>query len=355
MDDHHQHTEHGYLPLYHTIRGETVESIHYGAIAAVDSSGNLIASYGNPSTISFLRSSSKPLQAISLIEQGGVERFQMTGKEIAVICASHSGTDRHLKTIYKLQKKIGISESDLRCCTHLPFDPASRAKLRDQGLNPNQNHHNCSGKHTGMLALGKLMGYPIEGYTEPDHPIQKNILSVVSEMCGLESDQLQLGRDGCSVPAFGMPLLNAAQGWARLLDPVNVSGSRKAACQVITRAMMKHPFYVAGPGRFDTRLMEVGRGKLVSKTGAEAFQALGILPGTFETGSPGLGIVVKIADGDIGKRARRAVILEILNQLDVLSTQQLSNLGDLGPVQELINQCQIVVGKGKPCFQLKYS
>jgi L-asparaginase II len=355
MDDPHQHTEHGYLPLYHTIRGGTVESIHYGAIAVVDSSGNLIASYGNPSTISFLRSSAKPLQAISFIEQGGIERFQMTGKEIAVICSSHSGTDHHLKTIYGLQKKIGVSESDLGCCTHLPFDPASRAKLRDQGLNPNQNHHNCSGKHTGMLALGKLMDYAIEGYTEQDHPIQKNILPVVADMCGLETNHIQLGRDGCSVPAFAMPLLNAALGWAKLVDPVNLSGSRKTACQAITQAMMEHPFYVAGPGRFDTRLMEIGGGKLVSKTGAEAFHALGILPGTIKTGSPGLGIVVKIADGDMGKRARKAVMLEILHQLNVLSTQQLSDLGDLGPVQEILNQCQIVVGKGKPCFQLQYS
>jgi len=355
MNNPRQQAEHGYLPLFHTLRGGIIESVHYGAIAVVDSSGKLFAWYGDPRLVSFLRSSAKPIQALSLIEKGGVEKFNMSSEEIAVCCASHSSTDIHLKTINRLQKKMGLTEADLLCCTHQPFSQAARAKLRDQGLGPTQNHHNCSGKHTGMLALGKLMDVPIQDYTEPEHLIQQLIISTVAEMCELDPSKIQFGRDGCSVPAFAMPLYNAALGWARLIDPSTLSSSRKAACQLVTRSMKDNPYLVAGPERFDTRLMHVGEGKLVSKAGAEAYQALGIFPDAIKPGSPALGIVLKIADGDQGKRARRAVMIEILRQLKVLSPGQLGKLADLGPVLEIKNLCQIVTGDGKPCFQLQYS
>jgi L-asparaginase II len=344
-----------YSPIYHLLREDIVESVHYGAIAVVDSAGNLIAWHGNPTTSTYLRSSAKPLQAISLIEMGGVEKYQMTGEEIAILCASHSSTDLHLKTIYGLQRKIGISESDLRCCTHQPFDPATKEKLRDQGLNPNQNHHNCSGKHTGMLALAKIMDVSLKDYTEVEHPIQKQIKSVVADMCKLKNSQIQDGRDGCSVPTFAMPLKNAALGWARLADPAGLSETRRNACRVITRAMLQNPYHVAGPGRLDTRLTKTSGGNLICKGGAEAFQAIGIIPDPEKSDSTGYGIAIKIADGDQGKRVRSAVVLEVLRQLNVLDSDQLSNLKDMGPNLPTTNQCQVLVGERKPCFQLQYS
>ncbi len=350
-----QNTEHSYLPLFQTTRGEVVESVHYGAIAIVDSSGNLYAHYGNPNAINFLRSSAKPFQSIPLIEMNGLEKFNITEKELAITCASHSGTDRHLKTIHGLQQKIGISESDLLCCTHQPFDLATRAILRDRGEQPSPNHHNCSGKHTGMLAQAKLLGENLEKYTEIEHPVQQQIRNVFAEMCSLEPSQIRVGRDGCSVPAFGVPLHNAAWGWARLVNPDGLSGSRKNACQQIISAMTTFPFQVAGPGRLDTRLMKIAAGKIISKAGAEAFQSAGIPKNVLSPGSPALGIALKIADGDQGKRARRAVMIEILNQLGVLKSDQQKTLSDLGPDITYHNQCGLVTGVGKPCFQLQYS
>ena len=140
----------GYLPIFHTTRGGTIESVHFGAIAVVDSAGNLFAWYGDPEVETYLRSSAKPFQALPLVEMGGYERFQMTEAELAITCASHSGTDIHLRTIHELQSKIGINSADLLCGTHQPFDSATRALLRDRGEQPNSNHHNCSGKHTAL-------------------------------------------------------------------------------------------------------------------------------------------------------------------------------------------------------------
>jgi len=350
-----QNTELSYLPLFQTTRGEVVESVHYGAIAIVDSSGKLYAHYGNPNAINFLRSSAKPFQSIPLVEMNGLGIFNISEKELAITCASHSGTDRHLKTIYGLQHKIGISETDLLCCTHQPFDSATRAIMRDRGEEPSPNHHNCSGKHTGMLAQAKLLGENLEKYTEIEHPVQQQIQNVFAEMCSLEPSQISIGRDGCSVPTFGVPLHHAAWGWARLVNPDGLSKSRKNACQKITSAMTTYPFQVAGPGRLDTCLMKIAAGKIISKAGAEAYQSAGIPKNVLSPESPALGIALKITDGDQGKRARRAVLIEILNQIEVLNLEQQKALSDLGPEITYRNQCGLVTGVGKPCFQLQYS
>ena len=345
----------GYIPLFQTLRGDIVESIYFGAVAVVTADGDLFAWAGDPGIVTFLRSSAKPFQAVPLVEMGGLDRFQMTGEELAITCASHSSTDSHLRIVYGLQTKIGVSEDDLLCCTHQPFDKASRLKLKDQGISPTQNHHNCSGKHTGMLGQAALMGVSKRGYTEIDHPVQQRILETFSDFCDLEPDQIQIERDGCSVPTFAVPLSNAALGWARLVKPDGLSESRSQACREITSAMGNHPFYVAGPGRLDTRLMVLAPGKIISKAGAEAYQAAGIFENALSPGSPALGITLKIASGDVGKRAIGAVMIEVLRQLKLLSPEQLTELSDLGPTFKYRNQCQIPIGEGKPCFQLQYS
>lgn len=355
MSDSLQNPDQGYLPLFHTTRGEVVESIHYGAIAIVDPSGKLFAWYGNPKAVSFLRSSAKPFQSLPLVEMGGLDTFQITEKELAITCASHSGTDQHLITVHGLQQKIGITEKDLLCCTHQPFDSSTRALLRDRGEQPSPNRHNCSGKHSGMLAQAKLLQADLGNYTEIVHPVQVQIRSVIAEMCCIEPSRLQTGRDGCSVPSFAMPLYHAAWGFARLINPDVHSGKRKNACKKITSAMTAHPFQVGGPGRLDTRLMKIAAGKIISKAGAEAFQSAGILEDTIYPGSPALGIALKISDGDQGKRARRAVLIEILIQLKALSTDQIKDLADIGPILTNRNQCDLVTGVAKPCFQLQYS
>jgi len=348
-------TDTGYLPIYHTTRGNTVESVHFGAIAVVDTFGKIYASYGNPQAATFMRSSSKPFQAIPLVEMGGIDFFKMTQAELAITCASHSGTDSHTRTIFELQQKIGVGDHDLCCGTHQPFDKSTRALLKDRGKQPNPKHHNCSGKHTGMLAQAILMGVETEGYTEPDHPIQTQILKTVSDLCNIQISDIQLGRDGCSVPTFSMPLYHAAWGWARLTQPVDLPDKRENACRSITGAMTTNPLMVAGPGRLDTILMEESAGTIISKAGAEAYQAAGIRKDALFPGSPALGIALKISEGDQRKQVRRAILLEVLHQLKYLSTKKLTEYASFGPVLPLYNQRQLEIGSGKPCFQLQYS
>lgn len=350
-----------YLPIFEARRGNIVESVHFGAIAVVDSSGRLLAWHGNPKVVTFLRSSAKPLQALAFIENGGDQYFHLTSKEIALICASHDGTDEHVEVLKGVQSKVGVQESDLLCGTHpLTHQPTVEAmRQRNEALTPNR--HNCSGKHTGMLAYARMRGDPIADYINLQHPVQRSILEAFAAMCGMPVAQIELGIDGCSVPNFAVPLQNAARAVALLCDPHSLSSVRAAACRRITQSMMAHPGMVAGPGRFDTRLMEVCNGRVISKAGAEGYQMIGIMPGTLGVDSPGIGIAIKISDGDANNRShidpysrvRPAVGMEILNQMGVITDKELAALPEFGPVKQITNWRKVVVGESSPVFTLE--
>lgn len=350
-----------YQPVFELTRGGTVESIHYGAVAVVDASGALLAWYGDPEAVTFMRSSAKPFQAIPFFENDGPEFFQFSLPEQAILCASHSGTDEHVATIQSLQKKAGISESQLLCGVHEPYHKPTADRLRDEKIALTPNRHNCSGKHSGMLAYIELLKQRGEKlpeavhYIDTSHPIQVEILQTVATMCDVPVSQIGLGIDGCSAPNFAVPLYNAALAFARLCDPAagNVEPeSRQKACRNIVRAMMSSPEMVGGPARFDTRLMQVKPGKIVSKAGAEAFQGIGLLPGALGGESPAIGIALKISDGDDRKKARAAVALDVLRQIGALSDSDLGALADFGPQLTLENWRKIVVGHAYPTFRL---
>ncbi len=337
-----------YQPVFQVTRGEIVESIHFGAFAVVDSRGRLLSSAGDPSLVTFLRSSAKPFQALPFIERGGHEKFGLTPKEIALICASHSGTDEHVETIKEMQAKIGIGVDDLLCGVHDPIHQATRDAMLLRGEQATPYHHNCSGKHTGMLAHARLRNLPTANYLDFNHPVQESILQTFAEMCDFPAEKVELGIDGCSAPNFAIPLDRAAYGFARLCDPFSLEPRRASACRTIVSAMMAHPEMVAGPERFDTRLMQVAAGKIVAKGGAEGYQAVGILPGVLAPDSPGIGIALKISDGDSGNRARTGTTLSILRALGALNESQLAELSEYGPEKQLYNYRKLRTGESQP-------
>ena len=353
-----------FLPLFELTRGQIVESIHFGAVAAVDSNGKLLYSYGDPQTVAFLRSSAKPFQALPFFERGGPDHFGLTQKEQALICASHEGSEEHIRTAESIQAKAGIQESDLQCGVHMPGDVEAYKSMIAHGQWPTPNRNNCSGKHSGMLAHAKMRGLPLETYLDINHPIQQDILSAFAEMCGYAREKVEIGIDGCSAPNFAVPLYNSALGFARLCDPHAVSEPRAQACRMITSAMTAHPEMISGHKEFDCRLMQVGQGRIVCKRGAEGFQAIGLMPGVLSARSPGVGITFKVSDGDLTfrtinieptNRVRPAVTLEILRQLGALSDAQLKELSSFGPVLPVKNHRGIIAGESRPAFMLEHA
>lgn len=348
-------------PIFELTRGQITESTHLGAIAVVDSHGELLASYGDPQTVAFTRSSAKPFQVLPFVERGGIEAFGLTAKELALACGSHEGSDEHVRVVESIQAKAGVDESHLQCGSHMPGDVSAYKNLIKNDAQPTPNRNNCSGKHSAMLAHAQMRNLPLDTYLDFDHPIQQDMLASFAEMCLLPSNQIERGIDGCSTPNFAVPLFNSALAFARLTDPHELPETRANSCRKITSAMTTYPKMISGPTEFDCRLMQIGAGEIVCKRGAEGFQAVGLLPGALNPNSPGIGIAFKVSDGDLGQRGldlrsytrvRPAVTLEILKQLGVLNEAQLEELAEFGPVKPVKNHRGIVVGESRPIFTL---
>jgi len=347
-----------YQPFVEVTRGGMVESTHYGAVAIADAHGNLVAWSGDPDQSVYLRSSAKPLQALPLVESGAAEKFGLAPRQLAVVCASHTGTDMHVEVIASIQERVGVREADLLCGVQAPGDRETARRLEAEGLLPTPLRHNCSGKHSGMLALARHIDAPTQDYVNPEHPVQKRILQAVAEMCGVAPESIELATDGCSAPVFGLPLRAAATAFARLADPSGLPPTRAAACQAIFRAMTSHPEMVAGPGRFDTRLMQVTGGRLLAKGGAEGFQAISLAssgegPASLSGPSPALGIALKIADGDLGRRALSVAVLAVLRSLAAIQESELDEM-DPFAARPLTNDRGLTVGEIRPCLHLQW-
>lgn len=356
-----------YLPIYQILRGEIVESVHFGAIAVVSAAGRMISEYGDAHTVTYLRSSAKPLQVLPFIEQGGQDYYGLNRREIALMCASHAGTDEHMAVLYSIQGKTGIAETDLLCGTHPLSDKPTLDAMRQRGEPLGASRHNCSGKHTGMLAFASMLDLPLKDYINPQHPVQQIILETFSEMSSLPGDQISIGVDGCSAPNFALPLYNAALAIARLCDPDRsappLTEQRAEACLTITAAMTENPDMVGGPNSFDTLLMQSAQGRVLSKGGAEGYQVLGVMPGALSPTSAGMGIAFKVADGDLKSHTRStgnprgqvrpAVALEILKQLGALTSKMAADLAEFGPSFPVHNWSKLLTGKGQPCFTLE--
>jgi L-asparaginase II len=348
-------------PLFEVTRGNIVESVHYGSIAVVDSNGKLISSYGDPQAVAFLRSSAKPFQALPFVERGGVEYFGFTPRELSISCASHEGSDLHVQTVEGIQKKIGVEEGTLQCGVHMPGDVEAFKSLIINNKQPTPNQNNCSGKHTAMLAHARMRGFPVESYLDINHPIQQEILASFAEMCQLPVKEVELGTDGCSAPNFAVPLYRAALAMARLCDPRELSNERASACRKITSAMTTYPEMISAFGEFDEQLMRAGQGQIVCKRGAEGYQIIGLLPNVLSADSPGIGIALKVSDGDASRtsldlihttRVRPAITLEILHQLGALSSEQERSLASFGPVLPVKNHRGLITGQSRPSFEL---
>lgn len=305
----------GYEPVVELTRGGIVESLHFGALAMVDSDGKLLYSMGDPGLITFPRSSMKPFQALPFIELGGQQAFGLTDAEISIMCASHHGTDEHVRVLKSIHQKAGLNEEMLQCGVHWPFDKATVAEMHARGETPTSFRHNCSGKHSGMLAHARLRALSVENYLDQAHPVQETIRATVAEMCGVRPESLIPGIDGCSAPVYAMPLNKFAYAVARLCDPAKFAEPRLSACRLITKAMMTYPMMVSGPTGMDTVLMEVMAGKAVVKGGAEGYQMIGLMPDAIHPGSKGIGIAFKFSDGDPSRRATYRLTIALLSAL----------------------------------------
>ncbi|MBP0021938.1 MAG: asparaginase [Cyanobacteria bacterium SBLK] len=281
------------------LREGIVESIHRITAVVSDDRGRILSLAGNVETSTFIRSSLKPFQAIAVISTGAMERYNLNDKDLAIICGSHRGTVEHARQVFNILWRCDIEADALQC----PIPKEKESRLQ----------HNCSGKHAGMLAVSQQRHFPLDNYLHRSHPIQKLIINKIGELLGMPGDEFIRARDDCGAPTYSMQMGQMASLYAKLASGSNLDLER------IVRAMTYHPRMVAGEGAFDTELMRLTEGELVSKSGAEGIQCVGRV-------GEGMGLALKVRDG--AKRAKYAAAIHLLLQLGWLTPSVADSLAE---------------------------
>jgi L-asparaginase len=283
----------------HLLREGIPESCHTASVAVCDRRGRVLLSAGDVNASTFIRSSLKPFQAFAVASTGVLEHYGMTDLDLALMSASHQGSIEQARRVFRILWCCDLEPGYLQC----PIPEGKKSALE----------HNCSGKHAGMLAVCQLRNWPLSDYLSPSHPVQQLILEKLAEMLHIPAAEFLVARDDCGAPTYLMSLTQMASLYGQLASGDNLELER------IVRAMTQHPEYVGGEGHFDTELMRISGGTLVSKAGAEGIQCVGRV-------GEGTGLAIKVADG--AKRAKYAVAIHVLRQMGWLAPEAADTLAD---------------------------
>ncbi len=316
-------------------RGPVVESRHEGIAAIVKADGSIVESWGDIDSPVLPRSANKPIQAMAFVESGAVEKFGLGNEHIALSCASHNGEPRHVETVKAWLARIGLSENDLECGAHAPRLQANIEAMARANALPGPAYNNCSGKHSGFLSTAVTYGEPTKGYIRYDHPVQRRLREVMTDLCGSNANDFQHGTDGCGIPTLATPLKTLARAMASMADPSRLSNRHAEAATRIRTAMNAEPFMVAGSGRFCTKVNGALSGVAQVKTGAEGVFC-GMLP------TLGLGIAIKMWDG--AGRAAEVAMATLLDHLGVLPAAEKEAL----ETPAIKNVVGLLVGEMRP-------
>jgi len=331
------------IPLIELSRGATLECQHFGAVAVVNRHGALLAHAGDAQWLTFTRSTLKALQALPFVASGGPGHFGFSPQQVALLCASHNGEDKHVAQVQDMLDKAGLGIQTLKCGCHVPVF-VELGLPAPQGAAFDERHNNCSGKHAGFLAHCVQKGWALESYLDPAHPLQQAIRQDVARAARVPQESLKMGIDGCSAPNYALPLAHLALAYARL-----ASGAADPefgdSFALLGEAMTAHPDMVSGTGRNDLAFIQAGRGDWVSKVGADGVQVLG-------SKSRGEAFAIKIIDGN--KAALFAASVEVLDQLGWLDGTQREELRPWR-AEAIVNARGLQVGERKPAFRLQPS
>src|ERR1700734_963643 len=311
-------------------RGKRIESAHRGAGAVVDADGRVVMAFGDAERAVYPRSAVKALQALPLVESAAADRLGLSDKEIALACASHSGSEDHVATARSMLAKAGYDERVLECGVHWPLGEDEARAL------------DCSGKHAGFICLSCAMGVAPEGYVAPDHAVQREVAAAIEAMTGARLSEDMRGVDGCAIPTYAVPLISLARGFARLGTGQGLSPAGRKAAARIRSAVAAHPMTVAGKGRFDTDVMSLLGAGAFTKGGAE---------GVFCAALPevGLGLAVKADDG--AGRAAQVMIATLIRRFGGFDDETAARLQPF-VAPRLLNWNGAEVGRLRPAGAL---
>ena len=304
-------------------RGDRIESRHEVDAVVVDSLGRLVGSWGEPHRAVLPRSALKPIQALPLVDTGASDAFGLTDTELALACASHQGERRHEEVVTAWLSRLPGGTNSLACGAHPPLSEEAGQALAASGRPPTAVHNNCSGKHAGFLTVIAHLGFEVDGYLDPEHPLHvDHVTPAIERTCGVDLGAGRPAIDGCGIPVWSVALDRLANGWANLGESTAGSSAHR-----LLSAMRAEPFMVVGTGRACTRLIGTATGGTVAKAGAEGVFCA-VVPDEH------IGLALKARDG--GARAAEAAATWLLAHLGHL---------DAEPSQMLVNRAGRPVGE----------
>jgi len=260
--------------LAQLVRSGLIESIHSGNLILIAADGTDLLTLGDVDAEMYPRSAIKSLQASAMVRLG----LELNDEQLALVCASHGGTNRHQEVALEILKSFGLSELDLQNTPDLPIDRSARISWGDKA--GTSLAANCSGKHSGMLATCVINGWDIKTYRDANHPLQ---IAIANEIEGLTGQPIhRTSVDGCGAPLFSMSTRSIAVAARKMRidsDPVFLK---------IVNSCLKHPEMILSEGAFDTRMMRSVPGLFV-KGGAESVMLASLADGS--------AIAWKISDG----------------------------------------------------------
>jgi len=273
-------------------RGDLVESLHIGHLIVLNTDGSTYLSKGSPELPIYPRSAVKSLQAAAMLKAG----LKVDADELAIICASHSGSQKHIDLVTKMLTARSILISQLKNAADKPLGEKEKFTWGEKPAS--QLAQNCSGKHAGMLITCQQNGWDMKSYLDLNHPLQVAIKNEIEALAGEKVSAVSV--DGCGAPLFAISLVGLARAISNLVK------SKDNIYQQVVSACTKYPELVAGDGRLTTRMMQAVPG-LFMKEGAEGVQVCAFGDGRV--------IAVKIIDGSW--RPVAPMIMEIFKRWGV--------------------------------------
>jgi len=327
--------------LVNEYRSDVLDLVHFGHLVIVNEASNVIFKVGDPDVITFYRSSSKPVQALPVIERCLDKLYGFTDEETVLFGGSHCGDDIHVSCARSMIEKSAVLEDMFVMKPAVPHRTSSNEARIRLNLPPGKLYQNCVGKHIASVLLQRSFGEKEENYWKPDSPAQREIMKTICIIDESDMSKMKIGIDGCGVPVFAVGLRHIATAFKNLAAPEKIKDDalQKAVISYVPR-IHKYPHMMRGEGYLCTILNKDPN--IIAKGGANGVYG-------FSLKKEKLGIAFKIADGSQG--VWPFIVREVLHSLHALSAETDEHLAALD-LNEIKNDSGCVVGYREIAFKI---
>lgn len=331
-----------YKILIEETRAGLLENVHSGIICGVDEHMNVRYQIGNSDHYTYYRSASKPIQALPVFITTIIEKYGLTDEEAALFAASHRGEHYHIAALESMMKKLPVQEEDLFCPSSYPLNQQPREEMIAQHKEKRRLYHNCSGKHMGFITVCRELGYPVEGYWELDHPLQQQIMHILSTLAEIPPSEIKAGIDGCGVPVYAIPLKRMALTYLKLACPDLITDDALRQAVMKLTKIMNQEFNMIASEQFICSVL-LQDPNIVAKGGAQGVYCFGLK-------KERLGFALKVMNGS--EEVWPNIVASILEQIQYENQDTIHHLRTLRP-SIIKNDGGIEVGKIEEKFTIK--